>query len=181
MLYGCTKAHGSHGPFLSTLAHGVSLIELVTVILLVGILAAIALPRFFSVSDFDNRGYFDSQQSAVQYAQKLAIASDCDIRVTINASGYALDQWAGCDAGVGASVPVSQPGSDSAFADAPPAGVTLGGGGFPALFYFDPIGRPRDASSVPGNLLVAAVDITVGSRTLRIEAETGFTRCTAGC
>ena len=181
MLYGCTKAHGPHGPFLSVPARGASLIEVVTVVLLLGILAAIAMPRFFTVSDFDRRGYFESLRSAVKYAQKLAIASDCDVRVTINASGYALDQWAGYDAGVGASVPVAEPGSDNAFADPPPPGVVLGGSGFPALLYFDPIGRPRDASSVPGSLLVAALDITVGSRTLRIEAETGFTRCIAGC
>jgi MSHA pilin protein MshC len=170
-----------------TRPNGASLVELVTVMLLLGIIAAIAAPRFFTASDFDSRGYFDSLQAAVRYAQKLAMASDCDVRVRVNASGYALEQWisagTSCTADVGGIVPVPRPGGGGAFADPPPDNISLGGAGFPALFYFDRIGRPRDANTGAsfGNLLLSATDLSIANRTLRIEAETGYTRCIAGC
>ena len=158
-----------------------TLIELVTVILIIGILAIIAVPRFFSSTAFNASGYFQTTLSAVHYAQKLALASNCDIRVTINPSGFQLEQWnngTACNAGLGASalLPVTRPGSSDAFAETPPDGVSITGA---LSFYFDGIGRPHDAGS--GTLIAAPVGVTIGTRTLTIENETGYTRCTAGC
>ena len=159
--------------------NGITLIELVTVILITGILAIIAVPRFFSRTAFDASGYFQTTIAAVRYAQKLALASDCDIRVTINSSGFQLHQWnngTACTAGVSAPMDVSRPGSSDAFAEAPPEGVSITG---TLSLYFDGIGRPHDAGS--GTLLGSPVSVTIGGRALTIENETGYTRCTVGC
>lgn len=161
---------------------GATLTEVITVVLLVGILAALAAPRFFGKSDFDERGYFELAIQAVRYAQKSAISSGCDIRVRFDGSSYALHQWinggsCAADSGGAGLTLLQRPGGGN-FTDPAPAGVSMG----TALLYFDAIGRPRDASGGGfGSLLTSATNVTVGGRTLTIEAETGFTRCTAGC
>jgi MSHA pilin protein MshC len=162
-------------------SRGATLIELVTVVVLVGVLAVLAGPRFFGRSDFDERGYFELSLQAVRYAQKLALASGCDIRVRFDGSSVALHQWingASCDADAGGSglSPVSRPGG-GVFSETAPPGVSVGS----AQFYFDGVGRPRDAGGGFGTLLGAPVSVAVGGRTLTVEPETGFTRCTAGC
>lgn len=158
-----------------------TIVELVTVIVLIGIISLIAIPRFFNRTPFEESGYFQTTLSAVRYAQKLALTSGCDIRVTINNAGFQLDQWnngTACDAGLGGSAlsPVTRPGSSDTFAEAPPAGVTIS---LPYLtIYFDGVGRPHYAG---GALLTSPEDVDIGGRTLTIENETGYTRCTTGC
>ena len=158
---------------------GMTVIELVTVIVLVSIISLIALPRFFSKSPFEESGFFQTSLTAVRYAQKLALASGCDIRVNIDNTGFQLNQWnngTSCSAGVSALLAVNRPGSSNTFVEAPPDGVSISGS---ALFYFDAVGRPRDTAS--GNLLPTPETVTIGGRTLTIENETGYARCTAGC
>lgn len=157
---------------------GMTLIELVTVILLIGILSVIAVSRFFSPTPFEASGFFQTSLTAVRYAQKLALTSGCDIRVTIDATGFQLHQWndgSACTAGVSAPIAVTLPGSSKAFAESPPNSVIITGS---VLFYFDSIGRPHDAGGI---LLTVPAIVVIGSRTLAIEHETGYARCTAGC
>jgi MSHA pilin protein MshC len=77
---------------------GFTLIELLTVIVLLGILSVFALGRFFGPDQFAVRGFFNDTVNAVQFAQKLAIVSGCDVRVTTLATGYQLDQSSTCTA-----------------------------------------------------------------------------------
>lgn len=71
---------------------GFTIVELVLVITLIGILATVAGPRFFARSTFDARAYRDELASALRYAQKVAVASGCPVRVSVTASSYALTQ-----------------------------------------------------------------------------------------
>ena len=160
---------------------GFTLVELVTVIMLVGIMAVLAGSRFFSKSTFDERGFFELSIQAVRYAQKIAIASGCDVRVQFTSRGYTLKEWingASCAADptdTGLTL-LQRPGGGD-FTDTKPSDISVGS----ATLYFDSIGRPRDVSGSFGTLLSSATNVTIGSRTLTIEPETGFTRCTAGC
>ena len=163
-------------------AVGFTLTELITVIVLIGIVSVFAASRFFSRAAFDERGFFELSIQAVRYAQKVAIASGCDVRVQFTGTGYALHEWinggsCAADSGGSGLTPLTRPGGGN-YADAAPGGVGVGS----ALIYYDSVGRPRDASGGGfGSLLGTATSVAIGSRTLSIEPETGFVRCTAGC
>ena len=63
------------------------MVELVTTIVIVGILSAVAIPRMFDNQAFSQRGYIDEVASALRYSQKIAIASQCEVSVVIDAAG----------------------------------------------------------------------------------------------
>jgi MSHA pilin protein MshC len=62
--------------------------ELVCVILIVAVLGASVVARLFDEQDFEQRGYADELASSLRHAQRIAVASECQVRFTINASAY---------------------------------------------------------------------------------------------
>ena len=148
---------------------GFTLVELVTVMVIIGILSAAAAPRFFDTAVFANRGYANDVRATLRYAQKLAVGSGCAIRFASDASGYAVWRWTGatCTDRSGRLVQATRPGG-GALAAVAPAQVTLN----TLDIFFDPVGRPR--ATVDGALLLATQNLTVGTDTITIEAETGL-------
>ncbi|GAB4350661.1 MAG: hypothetical protein Kow006_13650 [Gammaproteobacteria bacterium] len=146
---------------------GFTLVEIILVIVLGGILAAIAGSRFFNLLNFQSRGFFDQAVAATRFAQKYAVASGCNIRVRFSAAGFSLTRTGTCQ-GLAFGPAVPSPSDGGAFSESPPSGVAVGS----ADLYFDAAGRPRDPAT--GNLLASATNISIGSRTLRIEPESGF-------
>ena len=76
---------------------GFTLIELVIVLVLLGAIAAVALPRLFEGS-FRSSAFAEQTASALRYAQRLAVASGCEIEVeihTVGGGGYALRRRSG--------------------------------------------------------------------------------------
>ena len=102
---------------------GFTMVELIMVIVILGILAAVVGPRFFDRRVFDERLYFEQSLTAVRYAQKLALSSGCPIRARIDNGGYALSYASACGA-IAAGAVVSDP-SGGNFAAGLPSGVSV--------------------------------------------------------
>ncbi|HJV75002.1 MAG TPA: prepilin-type N-terminal cleavage/methylation domain-containing protein [Noviherbaspirillum sp.] len=62
-----------------------TLVELIGVIIIVGILAVAAIPRFFQRTTFDARSFSDQTLAVLRYAQKSAIAQRRTVCVAFSA------------------------------------------------------------------------------------------------
>lgn len=155
-------------------AAGFTLVELITVILLVAILSAVAAPRFMQREAFEERGFFDGTRALLKYAQRLAIAERREVCVTLAAASVALTLNPTTIPGAACSAAVIAPGGDTAFPTytiTAPAGLVLA---FPnAVFRFNALGQPIDnaTGALLGN---QAISLTgSGVRTITVAGETG--------
>jgi MSHA pilin protein MshC len=160
---------------------GFTLVELVVTLVLIGIIAAIGAPRFFDKSVFDQYGFFNETISGVRYAQKLAVASGCVVRVNIAANSYSLFQSATqptcavttyTTAAYGTAVKkLTDAGSN--FTNNAPSGITLGAvtdtSAVVSDMYFVPLGNLGSPTSP-----TIFVTVTVGTQQFRVWAATGF-------
>jgi MSHA pilin protein MshC len=145
---------------------GFTLAELVIVMVLVGVLAVVAIPRLFQKSEFAARGARDHVASGLRYAQKSAVAMRRNVCVAVGATSLAMTYASAagrtqpCAAGNTIANPATgQPFDSTSYEDATVA--------TPTTVVFDALGRPSAAASISVNL--HATPIT-------IEAETGLVR-----
>ena len=142
-------------------ANGFTIAELVSTILIVGILAAVAIPRFIGKSAFASRGFYDEAQTVVRYAQKIAIAQRRLIYVCITPTTITAAQNSGCP------TPLVHPGTGAALTSTAPSGVTLA----PVTqFTFDGIGRPSTALTITFTSTIPDDP----ARQMIVEAEVGY-------
>lgn len=150
----------------SRYVNGFTLLELILVIVIIGVLGALAGPRFFGNSTFQERGYFNELGNALRYAQKVAVASGCAVRVNLSASNYELRQQTAvgghCDsADPTFAMPVRLADGQTVSGIAPD-GITASP---PVTYTYDALGRTSLASNQT---------INVGAWSLVVEARSGL-------
>lgn len=153
---------------------GFTLLELILVMAIAGILAAVAMPRLVGHNSFDTRGFTDQLAATVRFAQKLAIAQRPDptsvppgrvyVHLTANTATLCYVATVPCPAADWAP----GPGGEAPYTITAPNGVTIDSS--VAALGFDAGGRPN---------IAAALDIQVngaGAYRVRVEQETGYVR-----
>lgn len=177
------------------------MVELVTVMVVIGILGAIGASRFFDNDTFAGRAYADQSKSVIRYAQKLAIAQNRQVWVVATPAKFAVCFDANCN---NANKLASAPGGINSgstatraacvqagnyvgtwMCEGTPANVAVAGTPASGVFFFDPMGRPFNmidpskAVDPPNSASFAApmtLSFTSGASVFQftVEAETGY-------
>lgn len=146
---------------------GFTFVELVAVLVIGGILAAIILPKMIGGTAFDERAFRDQVVAGLRYAQKSAIAS----RRTVCANFFPSPARVTFDISTANGAANCVVGNALAGPDTNSLVVTATGSTsfatLPATIIFDAAGRPGSGATINVSGLPAALAIT-------LEAETGY-------
>lgn len=165
---------------------GFTLVELITVLVVIGVLAGVAAPRFFQRQGFDAAAYTDQLRAMLRYGQKVAIAQNRNVFVRLNGNSVAL-----CYDGLCTSRVTAPGGANSGTkptlanclnlsswaCEGVPNGLTVSSA---LVFFFDPTGQPFAAVDVPPSLnstfttLTLAVSGDGGAHNVTVTAVTGY-------
>lgn len=147
---------------------GFTVVELVAVIVITGLIAAIAAPRFIGRDAFDARGAYGTLMSALRYAQKTAIAQRTTVFANVNIATrtICLGYTNNC------SAPVLDPATRAAYVKVLPNNVTVAAS--TAVIGFDGLGSPLPNATATFQIQNAVT--LEPARTITVEAETGYVR-----
>jgi MSHA pilin protein MshC len=165
---------------MKTAARGFTMVELVVVIVLMGILGAVATARYVDTADSAVAAYAEQTRSMLRYAQKVAVAQHRQVFVTFTTNRIALCFASACAApdrvlapsgeNSGSAATLSNCADPTWYCEGTPVnmGYALQGAS-PADFFFDSLGQPGPPSF--GGMVVhitgsgPARDITVSEET----------------
>lgn len=138
---------------------GFTLVELITVLVIISAVGAMTLPRWFDNQVFEERGYIEDLASAIRHSQRIALASGCQVQVTVTANGYSAMQRPAlntCNSAGGFTQPVPRQAGTPVLAIAPNGVITNP----TTIFIFE-----RDGTITAG----APPTLTVGAFTLSVD------------
>lgn len=141
---------------------GFTLVELIIILVLVGILAVAALPRFWDRDVFNSRGFYDETLSALRYAQKTAIAQRRNVCAIFTANSLTLSIASANGVAAACDTPLAGPKGSTPFTV---SGGSINYSATPANFQFDALGRPS---------LGQTINVTGSPLNIVVTPETGY-------
>jgi prepilin-type N-terminal cleavage/methylation domain-containing protein len=147
---------------------GFTMIEVVAVLVIIGIVSAVAAVRMSGTSSYDLASQVEVVKGHLRYAQTRAMNSNLVVwGINFNSTTtYYLFQ------GVGSTTPVLLPGEDSATISltAKKSALTI----TPVRITFNEFGSPCAASGTPPAPLTADATVTTNGGTITVTKNTGF-------
>ncbi|MCP1728087.1 type II secretory pathway pseudopilin PulG [Natronospira proteinivora] len=108
------------------------------VLVILGVLAVVAVPRFTGGTPYEARGYLDELSSAARYAQLQATVTGCQARFQVAGGDYRLDHADNCSPGDFGNTPIPHPSRGGPFQGSLPSGVSASD----VTVVFDALGVP---------------------------------------
>ncbi|HEX9395859.1 MAG TPA: type II secretion system protein [Burkholderiales bacterium] len=140
---------------------GFTITELVTVLIIAGVIAAVALPRFAATTyGEDELRLYDQTFAALRYAQRVATTMQRNVCVTFTSTQLSLTY--GSTYGGACNTGLAGPGGESA-----PYTVSAQGSASytsASTFSYDRVGRPSPSQTITIS----------GGKQIAVEPETGY-------
>ena len=146
---------------------GFTLVELVTVLLLVGVLAAVAVPRLSQVAGFQADGWREQVSAGLRLGAATALGHRRLVCASVAADGVLTLRLASSRNALSCDSDVKGPDGQGAFSGAAGVAVTA----TPASFYFQPNGRV--SSDAAGATVVSPSISAAGVPSIQVRGESG--------
>ena len=148
---------------------GFTIIELVVLISIIGIVAAVSAPRFLAMSDLRAVQAHRQALSDLRFAQRRAASSGCPVQIDFDASGYSLRQRTACRSGTFTLAVTDPTRGGASFVVGYGDGLVVTSSIDPLIF--DARGRATDTGGS-----VSTANILIGSRAIQAIGESGLIR-----
>lgn len=149
---------------------GFTLVEMIAVLIIVGLVSSIGFARYGKPDRYEQRGFADHTLTAMRYAHRLAMTTECDVRIQLTSTELVVSHWSDCTPllHTTSTTPFENADYQGDFSQNVPGGMTID----QFDLFFDREGRPYERNTAL--LLTTAKQITLGYFSVELEQQTGF-------